>query len=153
METVEIECFIHIVVAVGEVILPVFVRRIDKIYVALPVGRQLMAVAFRVILVGIYIPMVAHSISLCVVKSTETEIVEHCLHAQRVCLGNVVLHHRSVVVAVGNVLVALKQIAWCAAERPMLLVLPIVELQSVNVAAVEKRQFGSNNIRSAVATV
>ena len=112
-----------------------------------------MAVALRVVLVGVYIPMVAHAVCLCVVKDAEAEIIEHGFHAERVSLGDVVLHHRSVVVAVGNVLVALEQIAWCAAERPMLLVLPIVELQSINVAAIEKRQFGSNNIRSAVATV
>ena len=112
-----------------------------------------MAVALRVVLVGVYIPMVANAVCLCVVKDAEAEIIEHGFHAERVSLCDVVLHHRSVVVAVGDVLVALEQIVGSAAERPMLLVLPVIELQTVDMAAVEQRQFGGYHVRSTVVSV
>ena len=46
-------------------------------------------------------------------------------------------HHRSVHVAVGDVLVDVEQIVACAAKRPVVLVVPVLELHAVDVAAVE----------------
>ena len=51
---------------------------------------------------------------------------------------NVLFHHRSVHVAVGDVLINVEQIVACAAKRPVVLVVPVLELHGVDVPAVEE---------------
>ena len=65
----------------------------------------------------------------------------------------VIFHNRCVVVAVGNVLVTVKQCIGRAAEWPVLLTLPIVKLQSIDVATVEHSHFGCYYLRGLVAAV
>ena len=114
VETVEVEAGIHIVVTIGQILLPVAVGGIHEVDVALPARRQRMLVLV-VVGVGVDAPLRIDAILRGIVEGTIAKVVEHGLYAEGVLLGDVLLDDACIDFAVGDVGICLHQLVSCAA--------------------------------------
>ena len=93
-------------------------------------------------------PLGLHAISGIVTQSSIAEVVEHGLHAHPMLNGDIVLYDRCQDVTVGNVRVAVQQRCARTAQRPVMFVVPVVELDTIDVAATEESHFLIDDISS-----
>ena len=138
---------IDVIATVGKVRLPTLVPRIDDQNIAFPILRQVISVLHTVLFVLEDVPSVAHSVLCCIPKSTETEVIIHCFHAVSMLCSNVILQHLCHDLSVGNVLIRCEEFSFLIySEGRMLLVLPVIELYSVHMTAVEECHFPLNHV-------
>ena len=83
------------------------------------------------------IPAFVDAVLCCIVQRPEAEVVENGLHAARVDLLDVGLQGREVGCTAGDVEVGGQRVFARAAQRPVVLVVPVLELHAVNVVAVQ----------------
>ena len=84
-----------------------------------------------------YVPALLHSILCRVVKSAEAKVVKDGFHSVAVDGRDVVLECCQGRVPACDVLVGLKRVVTCPAQRPMVLPMPVLKLYSVDVIAVK----------------
>ena len=85
--------------------------------------------------------MTVYAIGSSVVEGAIAEIVEHRLHTMLMGCTDIILHDRSEHLTVSDVLIFIQEILRSTTERPMVFVLPIIKLQTVDMATVQILQF------------
>ena len=138
MESVEVEVMIDLLVPLHNVRLPLRIARIDKVYAALPACRKSVGILVSSVALLVDVPLFLHAVCLCIVENAEGKVVEHSFHSVAMLHIYVFLDSGIIDVAVGDILIYLIKLLHGASERPVVLVVPIVELHSVYVAAVEE---------------
>ena len=141
MESVEVEVVIHLLVSFNQIILPLGITRIHKIDAALPATRKRMGVLVFTTRLLIQVPFFLDSIRTGVIKDTECKVIEHSLHSIAVLHIYILLHCCIIDITVGDILIDLVKFLHCASKRPMVLVVPVIELHAVDMTAVQELHF------------
>ena len=135
--TVEGEISIHIVIPFGKIFLPFLVGRVYQIDITFPSARQVVTVLSGMRSILKQVPFFLYSIRGSIFQGSETKIVEHGFHTETVLCFNVVLHRTCINLTVSNVHIYLVQLRACAAQRPVVLIVPVLKLHPVDMVTVQ----------------
>ena len=134
---VEGEVRIHVVIPFRHILLPFLVGRIYQIDIALPSAWQVVTVFRGMRSVLKQIPFFFHPVGSRILQCPETKIIEHGLHSKMLLCLDIILHRACMDRAVRNVEIFLVQLRACAAQRPMMFIVPVLKLYPVDVMAVQ----------------
>ena len=138
METVKIEVGVNLSITFYEIILPLLIAGIKQENIALPAIRQAVEVLVGSVRALENVPFRLDSVRLCIIKRSVAEIVEHAFHTVVMLHFDILSQNFGINLTVGNVIIYLIRMFHRSSEWPVVLVVPIVELDAVDVASAQK---------------
>ena len=141
---IKVKIGIDIIVALGNICLPLGITRIEQIDIAFPTVGQRMGILIRMSCAFKDVPFFFHTVTRCIIERTEAKIIEHRLHSIRVLDADIILYRLCIDIPVGNILIYCIEMFARTAQRPVVLVVPILKLHTIDMATVQKSHFFLN---------
>ena len=135
MESVEIEVGVNLPVPFCQILLPLLIAGVQQEYIALPAVRKAVKILVGPVRSLENVPFFLDSVRGGIIQRSVAEIVEHAFHAVVMLHFDVLLQDFGIDRPVGNIIIYLINPFHCSTEWPVMLVVPVIELDAVDVAS------------------
>ena len=142
LPAIEVKNRIDLVVACTQVVTPALTMQVSQVDITLERLTQTMGIRLRVLRVGVHQPFGTDAIGCIILQTTIAEVVEQGQHTALVRTADVVLYGLLVTVARQDILPLVHRIVGTASQRMMVLPVPVLELQVVDMVATEDIEHG-----------
>ena len=136
---VEGKVHIYIIIPLVQIFLPFLIRRIYQINITFPSARQIMTIFSSVRSILKQIPFLLHPVRSGILQRPETKIVKHRLHTETMLRFNVIFHRTCINLPVSDVHIYFVQLCACTAQRPVMLIMPVLKLYPIDVMTIQIR--------------
>ena len=100
---IEVEVVVHLLVALGDIRLPIRITRVGQEDITFPAAGQYMAILTAMVSIFEHIPFFLHTVTFGIIQRTESQVVEDSLHTVTMLHADILTDDGSLVHAVGNI--------------------------------------------------